>query len=81
MLGPHQSPFIQHDLMSQILLLKNYEKFIHAYVKSRGTKDYLKPNGIKTVGEKTGFLNFILKLESWELNLIIGILEIKFKRN
>ena len=36
---------------------------------------------LKTVGEKTGFLNFILKLESWELNLIIEILEIKFERN
>ena len=59
MWGPHQSPFILHELISQILLLKNYEKFIHAYAKSRGIKDYLKPNGIKTVGEKTRFLKFI----------------------
>ena len=31
MLGPHQSPFISHDLMSQIPLFWNYEKFIHTY--------------------------------------------------
>ena len=33
-------------------------------------------NGIKIVREKTGFLKFIWKLESCELNLRIGILEI-----
>ena len=36
---------------------------------------------LKIVRQKTGFLKFILKLESCELNLIIGILEIKFERN
>ena len=36
---------------------------------------------LKTVREKNGFLKFILKLESWELNLIIENLEIKFERN
>ena len=36
---------------------------------------------LKTVGEKTGFLNFILKLESWELNLRVGILGIKLEGN
>ena len=36
---------------------------------------------IKTIREKTGFLGFIWKLESWELNLRIGILETKFERN
>ena len=33
---------------------------------------------LKIVREKTGFLKFILKLEYQELNLRIGILEVKF---
>ena len=45
MWGPHQSPFISHELVSQILLFQNYEKLIHAYVKSRETRDYLRPEG------------------------------------
>ena len=77
MLSPHQSPFILHELISQIPLFWNYENCIHAYVKSRGTKDYLKPEwNWKTVREKTGFLKFILKLEAWELNLRMRILEV-----
>ena len=31
---------------------------------------------LKIVREKTGFLKFILKLESWELNLRMRILEV-----
>ena len=38
-------------------------------------------SGIKTIREKTGFLEFIWKLESWEVNLRIGILETKFETN
>ena len=47
-------------------------------------------SGIKTVREKIGILKFIWKIgvskitwksEFWKLNLRIGILDIKFKRN
>ena len=32
MLGPHQNPYILHELMSRIPLFWNYgKKFIHAY--------------------------------------------------
>ena len=31
MSGPHQIPFILHELISQIPLFWNYEKFIHTY--------------------------------------------------
>ena len=36
-------------------------------------------SGIKTVQEKNGFFKYIWKLESWELNLRIGILELNLK--
>ena len=39
---PTKAQFILHELVSQISLFWNYEKFIFAYVKSRETKDYLK---------------------------------------
>ena len=43
MLGPHQSPIILHELISQIPLFWNYENSIHTYIKSREIEDYLKP--------------------------------------
>ena len=42
MWGPTKAQFILHELLSQIPLLWNYEKFIFAYLKSRETEDYLK---------------------------------------
>ena len=58
------------------------KKFILTYEKSKEMENYLKTGvELKLFLEKTGFLKFIWKLESWELNLRIGILEIKFDRN
>ena len=42
MLGPTKTQFILHELVSQILLFRNYKKFIFIYVKSRETKGCLK---------------------------------------
>ena len=39
---PTKAQFILHELVLQILLFRNYEKIIFAYVKSRETEDYLK---------------------------------------
>ena len=39
--APTKAQFILHELVSQILLFQNYEKFIIAYVKSKETEDYL----------------------------------------
>ena len=39
---PTKAQLILHELVSQIPLLWNYEKFILAYVKSRETEDYLR---------------------------------------
>ena len=36
-LGPTKAEFILHELVSQISLFRNYEKFILTYVKSRET--------------------------------------------
>ena len=40
--GPTKARLILPELISQIPLIWNYENYIHAYVKSRGTEDYLK---------------------------------------
>ena len=45
MWGPTKARSILHELASQILLFWNYENCIHAYVKSREIRDYLKPEG------------------------------------
>ena len=42
MWGPTKAQFILHELLSQIPLLWNYEKFIFAYLKSKETENYLK---------------------------------------
>ena len=41
MLGPHQNPFILHELMSPTPLFWNYEKFV-LLLTSRGAEDRLK---------------------------------------
>ena len=40
---PTKARLILHELIPQIPLFRNYENCIHANIKSRGTKDYLKP--------------------------------------
>ena len=45
MWGPTKAQSILHELILQIPLIWNYENYIHAYVKSRETRDYLKPKG------------------------------------
>ena len=42
MWGPTKAQFIVHELISQIPLFWNYEKFILAYFKSKETENYLK---------------------------------------
>ena len=42
--GPPPKPILfLHELVSQIPIFWNYENSIHAYIKSRETEDYLKP--------------------------------------
>ena len=43
MLGPTKAHSFLQELISQIPLFWNYENNIHAYIKSRETEDYLKP--------------------------------------
>ena len=59
MLGPHQSPIILHELISQIPLFWIYEKFIHAYIKSREIENYLKTRVELKMFERIEFLKFI----------------------
>ena len=59
MLGPHQSPIILHELISQIALFWIYEKFIHAYIKSREIENYLKTRVELKMFERIEFLKFI----------------------
>ena len=40
--APTKAQLILHELIPQIPLFWNYENHIHAYLKSRETKDYLK---------------------------------------
>ena len=40
---PTKAHYILHELVSQIPLFWNYENSIHAYIKSKETEDYLKP--------------------------------------
>ena len=42
MLASTKAQFILQKLVPQIQLFWNYEKFIHAYLKSRETENYLK---------------------------------------
>ena len=68
-----------HELVSQISLFRNYEKFILAYVKSREIEDYLKTEvELKLFMRKLDFLNLF---ENWSFEnyLKIGVLGIKFK--
>ena len=65
--------------MSQILLFRNYENCIYAYVTSREKENYLKTKvELKMLERKLNFWNLF---ENWSLEdyLIIGILGIKFK--
>ena len=41
--APTKTHSILHELVPQIPLFWNYENSIRAYIKSRETKDYLKP--------------------------------------
>ena len=51
-------------------------------MKSGRIKKYLKIGvELKLFEKKTGVLKIIWELEFWKLNLIIGVLEIKFERN
>ena len=70
---------ILHELISQIPLFRNYENDIHAYIKLREKKDYLKTKvELKLFEWKLDFWNLF---ENWspEDYLIIGVLGIKFK--
>ena len=40
--APTKTQLILHELIPQIPLFWNYENHIHAYLKSKETKDYLK---------------------------------------
>ena len=73
---PPKPKSILHELVSQISSFQNYEDRIHTYVKPRETTDYLKICRVKT-----RLLKFIWELESWELNLMIKILRVKFEGN
>ena len=57
MLGPTKTRFVLHELVSQISLFRNYEKFIIVYAKSRETEDYLKKLELKLFKRKLDFLN------------------------
>ena len=67
MLGSHQSLFIQHDLMSDSIILELW-KICSRLLKSRGVEDRLKTRAGLKLFEKIGFfLNSFEKLESWRL--------------
>ena len=83
MLGPTKTQFILHELVSQISLFRNYEKFILTYVKSRETEVYLRTRvELKLFEGKLDFWNLFengslnSKLEYWELNLRIWVFKI-----
>ena len=79
MWGPHQSPFILHELISQIPLFYNYENSFMLNKIKRSRRLFESQSGIKTIWEKIGFLKFIWKIEVskitwkklgfWKLNL------------
>ena len=76
---PIKAQFILHELVSQISLFQNYEKFIIAYVKSTETEIYLKTRvELKLFERKLDFRNLF---ENWSLEnyLKIGVLGIKFR--
>ena len=70
MLGSTKTQFILHELVSQISLFRNYEKFILTYVKSRETKGYLKTRvELKLLKGKLDFWNLFENgsFENWSL--------------
>ena len=79
MLGPTKTRFVLHELVSQISLFQNYEKFIFTYVKSRETEGYSKTRMKLKLFE--GKLDFWSSFENRSLEnyLKIGVLGIKFK--
>ena len=92
MLGPHQSPiYIARINLTNPIISELWRFIILACVKIKRNRTLFKNRGeIKTIWEKIGFLKFIWKIgvskitwksEFWKLNLRIGILDIKFKRN
>ena len=60
------------------IIMELWKLHSHLY-KTKENIRFEKRNRIKTVHVKIGFLEFIWKLELWELNLKTGILGIKFK--
>ena len=78
-------------LTNSIVLELWEEKKTFLLIKSkRDRRLFSNYSGIKTVWEKIGFFKFIWKIgvskitwksKFWKLNLRIGILDIKFKRN
>ena len=82
MLGPHQNPIYLAWIGLTNFNISELWK-IHSYLCKikRNIRLFENQSGIKTVQGKIEFLKFIWKLASWELNLRIGILEIKFERN
>ena len=65
MLGPTKTQSILYELVSQIPLFRNNEKFILTCVKSRETEGYLKTRvQLKLFEGKVDFLNLF---ENWSL--------------
>ena len=93
MLGPHQSPIYFSMNWSHkfhcFRIMRKKKTLLLIKIK-RDRRLFENQSGIKTVWKKIRFLKFIWKIgvskitwksEFWKLNLRIGILDIKFKRN
>ena len=82
MLGPHQSPIYIAWINPINSIILELWKLHSCLCKIKRNKRLFETRmELKTVREETGFLKFIWKLESWELNLRIEILEINRRWN
>ena len=71
--GPHQNPICLAWIGLTNFIISKLWKIHYCLCKIKGNRRLFKKTGIKIVQEKTGFFKFILKFESWELNLGIWI--------
>ena len=72
MLGSHQSLFIQHDLMSDSIIMELW-KIRSRLLKSRGVEDRLKTRaGLKLFERKLDFWNLIEKIEILKITRKLG---------
>ena len=77
MLGPRQNPiYLVWIGLTNFIISELWKNHSYVCKIKRNRRLFENQSVIKIVREKTGFLKFIWKLESYELNLRIGILEI-----